>query len=78
MIGDKADRIFVGRLIVMVSVTRSGDSPQLNDTLAYIVTGSDEIHEERDKLAAATEDIEAVIEDDGCRVPGLTNVRSVH
>ena len=62
----------------MVSVTRSGDSPQLNDTLAYNVTGSDEIHEERDRLAAATEDMEAVMEVDVSRMPGLTNVRSFH
>ena len=65
LIGDKSDRIFVGRLIVLVPVTRSRESPQLKETLAYIVTGSDEIQEERDRLAAATEDIEDVIEVDG-------------
>ena len=52
-------------MIVTVSVTRSKESPQLKETLACIVTGSDEIQEERDRLAAATEDVEDVIEVDG-------------
>ena len=65
LIGNKSDRILVGRLIVTVSVTRSKECPQLKETLACIVTGSEEIQEERDRLAAATEDVEAVIEVDG-------------
>ena len=49
---------------MMVSVTRPCDSPQLKETHAYIVTGSAEIQEERDKLATATEDVEAAMEVD--------------
>ena len=63
LIDDKF-RMFVGKLIVMVSVTRSCDSPQLKETHAYIVTGSAETQEERSKLATATEDVEAAIEVD--------------
>ena len=78
LIVDKLLRIFVGRLTGMVSVTRSGDSPQLKETHAYIVTGSDEMLEEREKLATATENVEAAIEEDDCRMPGRMNLRSVH
>ena len=63
LIDDKF-RIFVGKLMVTVSVTRPCDSPQLKETHACTVTGSAEIHEERDKLAAATEDVESAIEVD--------------